>query len=119
MSQIPASSVPDAAETTQEDARFDARQIATLGAATLGFFVVALDARIVNVALPDIRASLDGGLCGLQWVVTGYTFTCSALILFVGTLSDRLGARRAYAVGMVLFSPWPRSPVASHRAGAC
>jgi len=36
----------------------------------LGFFVVALDTQIVNVALPDISSSLGGGLSGLQWVVT-------------------------------------------------
>jgi len=80
------------------------RQLATLGAAMLGFFVVALDAQIVNVALPDIGSALGGGLSGLQWVVTGYTLTFSTLILFAGTLSDRIGARRAYAVGMLLFA---------------
>jgi DHA2 family methylenomycin A resistance protein-like MFS transporter len=70
----------------------------------LGFFVVALDAQIVNVALPNIGTALGGGLSGLQWVVTGYTLTFSALILFAGTLSDRIGARRAYGVGIVLFA---------------
>jgi len=85
-------------------ASFDRRQLATLGAAMLGFFVVALDAQIVNVALPDIGTTLGGGLSGLQWVVTGYTLTFSALILFAGTLSDRVGARRAYGIGMVLFA---------------
>jgi DHA2 family methylenomycin A resistance protein-like MFS transporter len=69
----------------------------------LGFFVVALDAQIVNVALPTIRQHLGGGLAGLQWVVTGYTLMFSALLLFAGTLSDRVGARRAYGLGMVLF----------------
>lgn len=83
---------------------FDRRQLATLGAAMLGFFVVALDAQIVNVALPAIGGALGGGLSGLQWVVTGYTLTFSALILFAGTLSDRIGARQGYAVGMVLFA---------------
>ncbi len=70
----------------------------------LGFFVVALDAQIDNVALPDIGAQLGGGLAGLQWVVTGYTLTFSALILFAGTLSDRIGARHGYALGMVVFA---------------
>ena len=51
----------------------------------LGFFVVALDAQIVNVALPAIRNDLGGGLSGLQWVVTGYTLMFSALQLFAGT----------------------------------
>jgi DHA2 family methylenomycin A resistance protein-like MFS transporter len=72
-------------------------------AAMLGFFVVALDAQVVNVALPDIRADLGGGLSGLQWVVTGYTLMFSALLLFAGTLADRMGARRTYGLGMGLF----------------
>ncbi|WP_300681396.1 MFS transporter [Nocardioides sp.] len=83
---------------------FGPRQLATLGGAMLGFFVVALDAQIVNVALPSIGSALGGGLTSLQWVVTGYTLTFSALILFAGTLSDRIGARKAYAAGMVVFA---------------
>jgi MFS transporter, DHA2 family, methylenomycin A resistance protein len=70
----------------------------------LGFFVVALDAQVVNIALPDIRTSQGGDLAGLQWVVTIYTLMFSVLLLlFAGTLSDRVGAHRAYAAGMVLF----------------
>ena len=76
---------------------------ASLGVAMLGFFVVALDAQVVNVALPDVGADLVVGLSGLQWVVTGYTLTFSALLLFAGTFSDRIGARRAYGTGMVVF----------------
>ena len=44
-----------------------------LAAAVLGFFVVTLDAVVVNVALPSIRGELGGGITGLQWVVDGYT----------------------------------------------
>lgn len=80
-----------------------ARPRASLAVAMLGFFVVALDAQIVNVALPEIRNDLGGGLSGLQWVVTGYTLMFSALQLFAGTFSDRSGARRAYGLGMILF----------------
>jgi len=69
----------------------------------LGFFGVALDSQVVNVALPSIRHDLGGGLSGLQWIVTGYTLMFSALILFAGTFSERIGAKRAYGVGMVLF----------------
>ncbi|MGC7153885.1 hypothetical protein [Paenarthrobacter ureafaciens] len=63
----------------------DARPRASLAVAMLGFFVVALDAQIVNVALPAIRNDLGGGLSGLQWVVTGYTLMFYALQLFAGT----------------------------------
>jgi MFS transporter, DHA2 family, methylenomycin A resistance protein len=90
-----------AAQTRHEPGR--AHRRASLAAAMLGFFVVALDAQIVNVALPDIGETLGGGLSGLQWVVTGYTLTFSSLLLFGGTLSDRIGARRAYGIGMATF----------------
>lgn len=75
----------------------------SLAVAMLGFFVVALDAQIVNVVLPHIRTELGGGLAGLQWVVTGYTLMFSALQLFGGSVSDRVGARRAYGIGMAVF----------------
>lgn len=85
-------------------AKTAARPRVSLAVAMLGFFVVALDAQIVNVALPAIRNDLGGGLAGLQWVVTGYTLMFSALQLFAGTISDRIGARRAYGMGMILFT---------------
>src|SRR4051794_17769628 len=88
---------PGAAQSSQLARR------APLGVAMLGFFVVALDAQIVNVALPATGAHLGGGLSGLQWVVTGYTLTFSSLLLFAGTLSDRIGARRGYGLGMAVF----------------
>jgi MFS transporter, DHA2 family, methylenomycin A resistance protein len=75
----------------------------SLAAALTGFFMVTLDAVIVNVALPDIRRELAGGMSGLQWVVDGYTLMFAALLLSSGSLSDRLGARRAFGAGMVVF----------------
>jgi len=93
-----------AAATRTTAVPFDRRQLAAIGGAMLGFFVVALDAQIVNVALPGIGRTFGAGLSGLQWVVTGYTLAFSALILFAGSLSDRVGARRAYAAGMVVFA---------------
>jgi EmrB/QacA subfamily drug resistance transporter len=75
----------------------------SLATALLGFFMVTLDAVIVNVALPDIRRELAGGMSGLQWVVDGYTLMFAALLLSSGSLSDRIGARRAFGAGMVVF----------------
>jgi DHA2 family methylenomycin A resistance protein-like MFS transporter len=75
----------------------------SLAAALLGFFVVTLDAVIVNVALPDVRHGLAGGMSGLQWVVDGYTLTFAALLLSAGSLSDRIGARRAFGAGLAVF----------------
>ncbi len=75
----------------------------SLAAALLGFFMVTLDAVIVNVALPDIRHDLAGGISGLQWVVDGYTLMFAALLLSAGSLADRAGARRAFGAGMAAF----------------
>src|SRR6516225_1938218 len=75
----------------------------TLGAAVLGFFMITLDAVVVNVALPSIRAGLGGGLTGLQWVVDGYTLMFAALLLSAGSLADRFGARRVFGAGLAVF----------------
>ena len=75
----------------------------TLAAAVLGFFVVTLDATVVNVALPSVRADFGGGIGGLQWVVDGYTLMFAALLLSAGALADRIGARRAFGAGVAGF----------------
>ena len=71
-----------------------------LAAAVLGFFIVTFDAVVLNVSLPSIGADLDGGISGLQWVVDGYTLMFAALLLAAGSFSDRVGARRAFTVGV-------------------
>ena len=76
---------------------------AALAAAALGFFAITLDALVVNVALPSIRDDLGGGITGLQWVLDGYTLMFAALLLSAGSLSDRIGARRAFGTGMAVF----------------
>ncbi|MFF4615781.1 hypothetical protein [Nonomuraea jabiensis] len=86
-----------------------------LAAAVLGFFVITLDAVIVNVALPSIRHDAGGGITGLQWVVDGYTLMFAALLLSSGSLADRVGARRAFGVGVAVS---PRRPAAWRRTWA-
>ncbi|MFE0653516.1 MFS transporter [Streptomyces sp. NPDC059534] len=73
-------------------------------AVLLGFFTITLDALIVNVALPSIRDGLGGGMSGLQWVVDGYTLAFAAFLLSAGSISDRIGARQAFATGLALFT---------------
>ena len=77
--------------------------VAALAAALLGFFVITLDALVVNVALPAIGHGFGGGMTGLQWVIDGYTLMFAALLLSAGTLSDRFGARQAFAAGLAVF----------------
>ena len=70
----------------------------------LGYFMVILDATIVNVALPSIGRELGGGVSTLQWVVDAYTIVFAGLLLAAGSLGDRLGARRVFDAGLILFT---------------
>ena len=74
-----------------------------LVAALLGFFMMALDATAVNVALPGIGRSLGGSTAGLQWVVDGYTLMFAALPISAGAVSDLVGARRVFGLGLAAF----------------
>ena len=71
--------------------------------ASMGFFLITLDISIVNVALAQIRAELGGGTVGQQWIIDGYTLLFAALLLFAGNLSDRIGAKKAMALGIAIF----------------
>ena len=71
--------------------------------ASAGFFLITLDILIVNVALTQIERELGGGTVGQQWVVDGYTLAFASLLLFAGNLADRIGAKRAFGMGVGLF----------------
>ncbi|MEC3914724.1 DHA2 family efflux MFS transporter permease subunit [Nocardia sp. CDC160] len=73
-------------------------------AACLGSFMLLIDVTIVNVALPDIAADLGTGLSGLQWVIDGYALALAALLLMLGSLADRFGAKPTYLIGLALFA---------------
>jgi DHA2 family methylenomycin A resistance protein-like MFS transporter len=75
-----------------------------LVALCLAFFVVQLDATVVNVALPTIRHDLGGGLGDQQWVVAAYTVALAAGMLTAGALGDRFGARRLGVLGLAVFA---------------
>ncbi|RKE38250.1 DHA2 family methylenomycin A resistance protein-like MFS transporter [Paraburkholderia sp. BL23I1N1] len=75
-----------------------------LATVSVGFVVTQLDVTIVNIALPKIGADLHANVAGLQWVVDAYTLAFAVLMLSAGALGDRLGTRRMYAAGIVLFA---------------
>lgn len=73
-------------------------------ATVLGSSLAMLDATVVNVALERIGTDLGAGFAGLQWTVNAYTLTLASLILLGGSLSDRLGRRRVFVVGVCWFA---------------
>jgi EmrB/QacA subfamily drug resistance transporter len=76
----------------------------TLGAVCVATFMLLLDITVVNTALPDIRKDLGGSFTDLQWVIDAYALSLAALVLTAGSLADRLGRRRLFAIGLGIFS---------------
>lgn len=92
-----------AMSATQADLRTNAKRL-TLVATSLGFGVVQLDVSVVNVAVKSIGAALGGGISSLQLVVSAYTVAFAAFILTAGALGDRIGARRVFLGGFLIFT---------------
>ncbi|MFJ9951913.1 MFS transporter [Kitasatospora sp. NPDC091207] len=76
----------------------------TLIAVSVATFMLLLDITVVNVALPSIRKDLGADFTDLQWVFDAYALSLAALVLTAGSLADRLGRRRMFAAGLVIFS---------------
>ncbi len=75
-----------------------------LAITVLGSGIAALDATVVNIALPTIGRDFHAGIAALQWVMTSYTLTMTAFLLLGGSLGDRLGRRKVYLIGIVWFA---------------
>src|ERR687895_1596948 len=81
-----------------------ARKWWTLIAVSVATFMLLLDITVVNTALPSIEDDLGASFTDLQWVVDAYTLTLAAVVLTAGSLADRLGRRRVFAIGLGVFS---------------
>lgn len=72
-------------------------------ATSLAFVVAQLDVSIVNIALPQIAQAYGADITTLQWVIDGYTLAFAVLMLSAGSLSDLLGSKRIFQLGMIVF----------------
>jgi EmrB/QacA subfamily drug resistance transporter len=76
----------------------------TLALTSVAFFMVALDSLVVTTALPAIQHSLHIGLPTLEWTVSAYALTFAAGIVSAAALGDRLGRRRVFTAGLLVFT---------------
>jgi EmrB/QacA subfamily drug resistance transporter len=75
-----------------------------LAATILGSSLAFIDGTVVNVALPAIQGELGVSIAVAQWVLNAYSLLLGALILVGGAMGDRLGRRRTFMLGIVLFT---------------
>jgi EmrB/QacA subfamily drug resistance transporter len=81
-----------------------ARRWKVLLVTSVAVFMALLDVTIVNIAFPDIRRSFPGGsLADLSWVLNAYNVVFAAALVPAGRLADRLGRRRLFLVGVLVF----------------
>ncbi len=86
-------------------ARRALRPAAVLAVGSASSFLVYLDATIVNIAFPDVRASFAGAtLSGLSWILSAYAIVFAALLVPAGRLADRAGGRRLFLAGLAAFT---------------
>ena len=72
---------------------------------SVGVFVASLDLFIVNIAFPDIERDFHGtSLASLSWILNGYAIVFAALLVPAGRWADRAGRKRAFLLGLALFT---------------
>jgi EmrB/QacA subfamily drug resistance transporter len=75
-----------------------------LAATILGSSITFIDSTVVGVALPVLQRDLGTNIVGAQWIVEAYSLMLSALILAGGSLGDRMGRKRIFSAGVLLFA---------------
>jgi EmrB/QacA subfamily drug resistance transporter len=81
----------------------DPRRWKALALLCLANLMVILDAQIVILGLPSIKADLGLSADGAQWVMSAYLLSLGGLLLLGGRSADLLGRRRMFMVGTALF----------------
>jgi EmrB/QacA subfamily drug resistance transporter len=76
----------------------------TLIAVCAGMFMLLLDVTIVIVAQPAIQSGLHASFSDVQWTLDAYALTLAALLLTSGSLADRYGRKRLFAIGLTIFT---------------
>lgn len=70
----------------------------------MSLLIVSLDSTVLNVALPSMRQELDASVAGMQWTIDAYTLVLASLLMLAGSTADRIGRRKVFMAGLVLFT---------------
>lgn len=79
------------------------RRYSILATCCLSILIVMIDSTGVNLALPSIAREMHASTSELQWVIDSYLLVLASLMLLSGSTADRVGRRRIFSLGLVLF----------------
>ncbi|KOV57862.1 MFS transporter [Streptomyces sp. MMG1121] len=94
-----------AAAGPSSGAAADARRRWLIGAVICtAYLMIGLDLTVMNVALPSAQRALDFSNSDRQWIVTAYALPFGGLMMFCGRLSDLIGRKQTFLIGLVGFA---------------
>ena len=70
----------------------------------MSMLIVGLDVTILNVALPSITRDFGASVSGAQWTIDAYSLVIACLLMLSGSTGDRLGRKRTFQLGLVVFT---------------
>ncbi|MFI6942843.1 MFS transporter [Streptomyces sp. NPDC050418] len=103
-------SEPRSPEPTHEPTHVPAQQpthrrrLLILAICCMSLLIVSLDNTVLNIALPSMRQELDADVAGMQWTIDAYTLVLASLLMLAGSTADRIGRRKVFLTGLVLFT---------------
>ncbi|MFE7170810.1 MFS transporter [Streptomyces sp. NPDC057616] len=80
------------------------RRLLVLAICCMSLLIVSLDTTALNVALPSMQQDLDAPTSGLQWTIDAYTLVLASLLMLAGSTGDRVGRKKVFMAGLVVFS---------------
>jgi EmrB/QacA subfamily drug resistance transporter len=80
------------------------RRLLVLAICCMSLLIVSLDTTALNVALPAMQRDLDASTSGLHWTIDAYTLVLASLLMLAGSTADRIGRKRVFMTGLVLFT---------------
>ncbi|MFE7772746.1 MFS transporter [Streptomyces sp. NPDC057445] len=80
------------------------RRLLILAICCMSLLIVSLDNTVLNVALPSMRSELGASVAGMQWTIDAYTLVLASLLILAGSTADRIGRRKVFKAGLVLFT---------------
>ena len=95
---------PGRAPTGHEQDPHHAKRWLILAVIGLAQLMIVLDVSIVNIALPDAQKALGFSNGDRQWIITAYSLAFGSLLLLFGRISDLIGRRTTFLVGLVGFA---------------
>ncbi|WP_437060220.1 MFS transporter [Streptomyces sp. enrichment culture] len=80
------------------------RRLLVLAICCMSLLIVSLDNTVLNVALPVLQRDLHASTAGLQWTIDAYTLVLAVLLMLAGSTADRIGRKRVFLAGLVVFT---------------